>query len=90
MGQFLIVTAEVQPGGDRPAGARDGEAQTRIFMLRTARADAMQRVLVEVYGDSKPIRTSVDASRNAIIVSAPRAELEEVEQLIQALDAAEK
>jgi type II secretory pathway component GspD/PulD (secretin) len=56
-------------------------------MLRTAKADAMQRVLAEVYGDSKPIRTTVDANRNALIISAPREELEEVEQLIQALDA---
>jgi hypothetical protein len=86
-GQFLVVTAQVQPGGEARAEGRARNTQVRIFALQHVNPGDMQKVLGDVYGD-KPIRIGVNATRNAVIVSAPTDQLEDIANLIQALDQA--
>ena len=85
-GQFLIVSAQVQAGGDARADDR-GRRQVRIFELQHVNPGDMQKVLGDVYGD-KPIRIGVNATRKAVVIAAPTAELEDIAQLIQVLDQA--
>jgi type II secretory pathway component GspD/PulD (secretin) len=86
VGQFIVVTAEVDDSGDAQAAADERAAQIQVFNLKRSNAGEIQRVLASVF-DGQTLRIGVNESTNAIIVSALPKQIQSIQAIVEALDA---
>jgi type II secretory pathway component GspD/PulD (secretin) len=89
IGQFVVVTAEVDDSGDAQAAAEERAAQIQVFNLKRSKAGEIQRVLASVF-DGQTLRIGVNESTNAIIVSALPKQIQSIQAIVEALDADQK
>jgi type II secretory pathway component GspD/PulD (secretin) len=90
-GEYIIVTAHVEPAAARSAqtdGPR-GQGELRIFNLANAKARDAGQLMERMFGD-KDVRIGVDEATNTVIVSGNTEQLRTIEALLQRLDESKK